>query len=132
VEGALVSALYSLPKIHNTRSCKNLDRLQHRCVLLSLLLALIITANSAAKATSITGNVNNMYSKKPTNQFKNPELERLRRRGAAICKAYVASLMGLDLASQMRSLTLSKSAARDIVTNAIPTAAGPMAKYAEL
>ncbi|MCX8136676.1 MAG: hypothetical protein N3D83_06475 [Pyrobaculum aerophilum] len=93
---------------------------------------MIITANSAAKATSITGNVNNMYSKKPTNQFKNPELERLRRRGAAICKAYVASLMGLDLASQMRSLTLSKSAARDIVTNAIPTAAGPMARYAEL
>ncbi|RFA94839.1 hypothetical protein CGL51_09160 [Pyrobaculum aerophilum] len=93
---------------------------------------MIITANSAAKATNITANVNNTYSEKPTNQFKNPELERLRRRGAAICKAYVASLMGLDLASQMRSLTLSKSAARDIVTKAIPTAAGPMARYAEL
>ena len=115
------------------RSCKNLDRLQHRCVLLSLLLALIIIVNNVAKTTNITANVNNTYSEKPTNQFKNPGSERLRRRrSAAICKAYVASLMGLDLASQMRSLTLSKSAARDIVTNAIPTAAGPMARYAEL
>ena len=79
--------------------------------------ALIIIVNNVAKTTNTTANVNNTYSKKPTSQFKNPVLERLRRKkGAAVCKAYVASLMGLDLASQMRSLPLSKSAARDIVT----------------